>query len=97
MVQTLSQSITLAEFLELPETKPAREYINGKIIQKPMPPGKHSTIQGELVTAINSDQKYSPLSPILTLRQQIYLLMFCISLRKFLMNLNSKFQGHLYL
>jgi Uma2 family endonuclease len=53
MVQTLSKILTLAEFLKLPETKPAREYIDGQIIQKPMPQGKHSAIQGELVPAIN--------------------------------------------
>ncbi|MBD2099784.1 Uma2 family endonuclease [Leptolyngbya sp. FACHB-261] len=54
MVQALSKPITLDEFLQLPETKPASEYIDGQIIQKPMPQGKHSTIQGEFVTAINS-------------------------------------------
>lgn len=54
MVQTPQKSITLAEFLKLPETKPASEYIDGQIIQKPMPQGKHSTIQGETVSAINS-------------------------------------------
>ncbi|MBC6475205.1 MAG: Uma2 family endonuclease [Hormoscilla sp. GM102CHS1] len=54
MVQTLSKPLTLEEFLKLPETKPASEYIDGKIIQKPMPQGKHSTIQGELVTTINA-------------------------------------------
>jgi len=53
MVQTSSQTLTLAEFLRLPETKPTSEYIDGQIIQKPMPQGKHSTIQGELVLAIN--------------------------------------------
>ncbi len=53
MVTTQSKPITLEEFLELPETKPASEYIDGKIIQKPMPKGKHSTIQTELSTAIN--------------------------------------------
>jgi len=57
MVQTLFKSITLEEFLRLPETKPASEYINGQIIQKPMPQGKHSTIQGELVTTINAVMK----------------------------------------
>lgn len=46
--------MTLAEFLKLPETKPASEYINGQIIQKPMSQGKHSTIQTELSTAINA-------------------------------------------
>jgi Uma2 family endonuclease len=53
MVTTTSKSITLEEFLALPETKPASEYIDGKIIQKPMPKGKHNTIQTELSTAIN--------------------------------------------
>ena len=53
MLTTNSKSITLKDFLILPETKPAKEYINGKIIQKPMPKGKHSTIQTELSTAIN--------------------------------------------
>lgn len=53
MVQTPSKTLTLVEFLQLPETKPANEYIDGHIIQKPMPQGKHSAIQGELVPAIN--------------------------------------------
>ncbi len=53
MLQTPPKSLTLAEFMQLPETKPASEYINGKISQKPMPQGKHSLIQGELVTNIN--------------------------------------------
>ncbi|MEH2056098.1 MAG: Uma2 family endonuclease [Nostoc sp.] len=53
MVQTSSKNITLASFLILPETKPASEYINGEIIQKPMAQGKHSTIQGEMVSTIN--------------------------------------------
>ncbi|HAA29622.1 MAG TPA: hypothetical protein DCE56_20435 [Cyanobacteria bacterium UBA8553] len=54
MVQTPSKFLTLEEFLKLPETKPASEYIDGQIIQKPMLQGKHSTIQGELVTTINA-------------------------------------------
>ncbi len=53
MVQLRSKTFTLAEFLQLPETKPASEYIAGEIIQKPMPKGKHSAIQGEFVPAIN--------------------------------------------
>ena len=52
MVQVPSK-LALAEFLQLPETKPASEYIDGQIIQKPIPQGKHSVIQGELVPAIN--------------------------------------------
>ncbi len=53
MVQTPTKQVTLREFLTLPETKPASEYIDGQIIRKPMPKGKHSAIQGELVPAIN--------------------------------------------
>lgn len=53
MVQIPSKSLTLTEFLKLPETEPASEFINGEIIQKPMPKGKHSIIQGELVSIIN--------------------------------------------
>lgn len=46
--------LTLDEFLELPETKPGSEFINGKIIQKPMPQGEHSRLQSKLSTAINA-------------------------------------------
>ncbi len=49
----ISKQVSLAEFLNLPETKPASEYINGEIYQKPMPQGKHSILQGKLLTAIN--------------------------------------------
>ena len=45
--------LTLGEFLQLPETKPAGEYIDGAIYPKPMPQGKHSTLQIRLTTAIN--------------------------------------------
>jgi Uma2 family endonuclease len=48
MVQTPVRQITLAEFLALPDTKPASEYIDGEIIQKPMPQTQHSVIQGRL-------------------------------------------------
>ena len=53
MVKAPTKTLTLDEFLKLPETKPASEYINGQIIQKPMPQGKHSQLQGKLLTAIN--------------------------------------------
>jgi Uma2 family endonuclease len=49
-----TKKFTLEEFLKLPETKPASEYIDGRIIQKPMSQGKHSKLQGRLVTAINA-------------------------------------------
>jgi Uma2 family endonuclease len=54
MVQALARQLTLDEFLAIPETKPAGEYIDGKIIQKPMPQGKHSRFQGKLVSRINA-------------------------------------------
>ncbi|MBW4444037.1 MAG: Uma2 family endonuclease [Plectolyngbya sp. WJT66-NPBG17] len=54
MVQTPAKPITLEEFLKLPETKPASEYVDGQIIQKPMPQGKRSVIQGELTPTINT-------------------------------------------
>ncbi len=53
MVQTPTQPVTLAEFLRLPETEPASEYVDGRIIQKPMPQGEHSALQTELAPAIN--------------------------------------------
>ncbi|AFZ29311.1 protein of unknown function DUF820 [Gloeocapsa sp. PCC 7428] len=53
MTSTTTPNITLAEFLKLPETKPASEYINGEIVQKPMPKGRHSRLQSKLCAAIN--------------------------------------------
>uniref|UniRef100_B8HLK6 Putative restriction endonuclease domain-containing protein n=1 Tax=Cyanothece sp. (strain PCC 7425 / ATCC 29141) TaxID=395961 RepID=B8HLK6_CYAP4 len=46
-------SLTLDEFLQLPETKPASEYIDGEIIPKPMPKTRHSRLQAKLISAIN--------------------------------------------
>jgi Uma2 family endonuclease len=57
MVQTPTRPPTLETFLKLTETKPASEFIDGQIIQKPMPQGKHSTIQADLVPAINTALK----------------------------------------
>jgi Uma2 family endonuclease len=37
MVQTPIKSISIEEFLKLPETKPASEFVDGQISQKPMP------------------------------------------------------------
>lgn len=54
MVQTIEKKLTLKEFLQLPETKPASEYIEGEIYQKPMPQAKHSRIQTKLVIAIEN-------------------------------------------
>ena len=49
----ITNSLAIEEFLALPETKPASEYIDGQIYQKPMPQGQHSTFQAEIVTSIN--------------------------------------------
>lgn len=49
----IKPKITLAEFLEHPETQPASEYFDGDIEQKSMPQGEHSTLQFELTSAIN--------------------------------------------
>jgi Uma2 family endonuclease len=56
MVQTPVIQITLEEFLVLPDTKPASEYIDGKIIQKPMPQGQHSIIQKKLLLSMYFSQ-----------------------------------------
>lgn len=54
MVETTLKSLTLERFLQLPETKPASEYIDNQIIQKPRPQGKHSATQCELIIFINA-------------------------------------------
>jgi len=58
--------ISLAEFLQLPETKPASEYINGQVYQKPMPQGEHSLLQTDLSAAINIISKPQKLALALT-------------------------------
>lgn len=62
MLETVAPSLTLEEFLQLPETKPASEFINGKIIQKVMPQGEHSILQGQLCETINSVTKPSKIA-----------------------------------
>ncbi|MBW4537303.1 MAG: Uma2 family endonuclease [Pleurocapsa minor HA4230-MV1] len=53
-----TSALTLEEFLQLPETKPAIEYyLDGQIYQKPMPQGQHSTLQIELASAVNQAGK----------------------------------------
>jgi Uma2 family endonuclease len=46
-------TLSLEEFLKLPETKPASEFIDGRIYQKTMPQGKHSLLQTLFTPAIN--------------------------------------------
>jgi Uma2 family endonuclease len=54
MVQTPPKAtLTLEDFLKLPETKPGSEFIDGKISRKPMPQGKHSRVQQKLTETVN--------------------------------------------
>ncbi|WP_416233623.1 hypothetical protein [Cronbergia sp. UHCC 0137] len=46
MVTTPVRHLTLEGFLQLRETNPISKYINGKIIQKPIPQGKHILSKG---------------------------------------------------
>jgi Uma2 family endonuclease len=57
MVQTPLKPLNIEDFLKLPDTKPASEFVDGKIIQKPMPQGKHSTIQSDFGARINGALK----------------------------------------
>lgn len=60
------QTFSIEEFLAMPDTKPASEYFNGEVIQKPMPKGKHSILQVELASAINQKAKPHKLGLALT-------------------------------
>ena len=51
---TTTPTISLEDFLAMPETEPASEYIDGEIIQKPMAQGKHCELQWALVSAIRN-------------------------------------------
>lgn len=49
---TIATRLSLEDFLRQPETKPASEYCNGEVIQKPMPTGKHGFIQTILASLL---------------------------------------------
>lgn len=53
MAGVVNSQLTLEAFLKLPETKPAAEFIEGRIEQKPMPQGKHSRLQLKFCDAVN--------------------------------------------
>ncbi|MBW4622733.1 MAG: Uma2 family endonuclease [Cyanosarcina radialis HA8281-LM2] len=57
MAAVTATPLSLNEFICLPETKPASEYINGQIVQKPMPKGRHSRLPGKLCGAVNQKQQ----------------------------------------
>lgn len=54
MVKTSIKPLAFEAFLKQPETKPTSEYIDGKIVQKPMPQGKHGRLEDKLVKIINN-------------------------------------------
>jgi Uma2 family endonuclease len=62
MTEILTRSSPLPEFLQQPETKPACEYFQDQITQKPMPKLEHSILQGELVSVINRMAKPAKLA-----------------------------------
>ncbi|MEL6604702.1 MAG: Uma2 family endonuclease [Cyanobacteria bacterium J06614_10] len=53
MVQAPVEKLSLEAFLAMPETKPASEYIDGEVVQKPKPKPKHSRLQSKLSMSIN--------------------------------------------
>ena len=52
-IEKHTNTISLEEFLALPETKPASEYINGKTYRKPMPQTQHSRLATKFAGVIN--------------------------------------------
>lgn len=52
-----SSQISLKDFLNYPEIQPAREYINGKLYQKPRLRGKEERILNRLLEKINQTGK----------------------------------------
>jgi Uma2 family endonuclease len=57
MTTLIKPKLTLEDFLKLPETEPDSDFINGEIIQKHLPQGKHSKLQGEFCTIVNQIAK----------------------------------------
>jgi len=53
IVKLIAKPLTLEQFLQMPETEPASEYIDNEITQKNMPKGRHSRLQGKLCQEIN--------------------------------------------
>jgi Uma2 family endonuclease len=46
MTTFVKLKVAFDEILKLPETEPASDSIKGEIIQKTLPPGEHSRLQG---------------------------------------------------
>ena len=54
-------SLTLEEFLALPETEPASEYVCGEVFRKPMPTDIHTDLQYFLTTLLKDYLRRHPL------------------------------------
>ncbi len=52
-IKITDRRMTLEEFLDLPERKPALEYEDGRITQKVPPKGRHSALQADTVEVFN--------------------------------------------
>lgn len=62
----VEKAITLEEFLKLPETEPASEYIDGQVVQKVTPRKKHGLLQGEFYSQIRAASRPSRLGMCFT-------------------------------
>lgn len=54
MIQAIAKPISLDEFLQLPETQPASEYVRGQVVRKPLSSDKSSRLRKTLLKKINS-------------------------------------------
>lgn len=61
-MQVSNEKLTLEEFLAMPETKPASEFIDGQIIQKPMSTITHSRLRISLAIAIHKALRESKIA-----------------------------------
>ena len=52
--EAVGRRMTLDEFLGLPETKPALEYVDGVVTQKVAPQGQHVLLQLNFASRINA-------------------------------------------
>ena len=57
-----NSSLTLETFIKQPETKPAREYVYGDILEKHIPKARHSRLQDKLIYYINEVAEKSQLA-----------------------------------
>ncbi|MEG4285446.1 Uma2 family endonuclease [Microcoleus sp. A006_D1] len=53
MTAFVKVKVALEEFLKLPETEPASDFIDEEVIQKTMPQGEHSRLQAKFCAVIN--------------------------------------------